>query len=656
MKPTSQVHTQSRFSQWLRDNRAQFEALPPFRSKQINLDKWLACLRDAAIGSDISPHFQQLNLDLPTLSQLLEASTTASTGADLTLLQTMLQAQNRVVSAFSQQTTPAAIIAPTIEGPDDFPMPPGMPSYLEWSRLMQQRLAEVSAIYTLAQEMTSTLDLDMLLTHLVDTIRQVVDCRACVLFLLDNDGKRLEIRAASGLKTHWRRTASLAVGEGAAGKAVQHKQTVYIRNTSLDPSYIVFDPAVMSIIVVPLLIQDRVIGTINLDDTAPNAFGPEQERLLSIAASQAAIAIENARLFEQVRSEEQQTRAIIDHMADGLLVLNRAGDILRVNATLLRFLDLSIEQIVGQNIFHNQLPHALAAITKHSTLKPQPPARSSQEIVFSTPQKRILRLTPTILTNPQHTPIGEVLVVHDVTQERELEQFKDDLIATVSHELRTPLFSIQGFISLILDQEVTDQAQQRKFLKIIQRQTYQLTNLVNNLLDMNKLSAGLLELHTEFIQIDDIIEQVLMKLEGFAQNKKVDLVFQQTRPLPSIMGDAQRLEQIITNLVGNAIKFTPANGNVHVTTSVTPTRVIIKISDTGIGIPEADLPHIFGKFYQVAASQKRQAQGTGLGLHISKQLIEHHGGEIRVESHPGQGSTFFVALPRPKSDIPFTQT
>lgn len=466
-----------------------------------------------------------------------------------------------------------------------------------------------------------------------------------MLFLLNDSKTHLEIKAAQGLKTHWKNTARLAVGEGAAGAAIKHKKNIYIPDTMSDDRYIFFDRAVRSIIVVPLIVQDEVIGAINLDDTTPHAFGPDQERLLMMAASQAAIAIGHATLFQKVLSEEQRTKAIIDHMADGLLVINRAGDIINANPPLINLLGLPRETVLKQNIHTDSLDPRLEAIC-HRLESAKAVENSPDDYEVTLPGKlpAILRVKPTVLFDNQGRPQGEVRVVHDVTQERELESMKDDLISTVSHELRTPLFSIQGFISLILEGEVTDPDKQEHFLKVIQRQANQLTNLVNNMLDLNKISAGTLEISHQPFQLIDLLEQTLIKLEGFAQKERVMLVSNLPHELPLIEGDSQRLEQVITNLVGNAIKFTPAQGQVSINAYQNKATIIITIADTGVGIPPEDLERVFSKYYQSKQGQ-RLTRGTGLGLHISKQLIEKHHGKIWAESQPEAGSTFFVQLP-----------
>ncbi len=511
----------------------------------------------------------------------------------------------------------------------------------------QQRLTEVSTLFTLSQEIISTspLHLDKLLNSIVNNVRQMADCRACVIFLLDDTREYLEIKAAVGIKKQWRNSAKLHIGEGAVGEAVSKKQTIYIPNTAEDSSFIFFDHSIRSLIAVPLIFQGEVIGAINLDDTKPHMFGPSQERLLNIAANHAAIAIQNSRLFKKAISEEKRTRAIIEHMADGVLLLNRSGSIVTVNPALCKLLDMKAKDIIGQNIHSANLDKRLKLLCAPAQKGSADNNLVVNEVTLPGENAPTLQVFTNTIYNERHYKIGEIRVTHDVTQERILEQMKDDFVSTISHELRTPLFSIQGFVRLILGGDVPDEQTQREFLTIIERQANHLSNLVSNLLDLNRLASDALPIDKVPVQIADTIYLTLAKLQGLSQKKSIQIKAKLHANLPLILGDPQRLEQVFTNLIGNAIKFTPKNGRVLVSAKATPKSIVISIADTGIGIPPDELERIFGKFYQVEEHSTRSAEGSGLGLHISKQLIKKHQGRIWAKSKVGKGSTFYIELP-----------
>lgn len=508
----------------------------------------------------------------------------------------------------------------------------------------RQRLSEVATLYIMAQQITGNLELQTVLDTVVDSLRHALGCRGCCIFLLDPHSQTLEIKAAAGLKPQWRKAAKLRIGEGVAGRAVAEARTIYLPDTNQEPGFIFFDEDVRSLLVAPVLAHGAVIGAINVDDSLPNAFGPAQERLLTIIAAQAGIAIENARLFANVSKQQQQTQAIIQYMADGLLLIDDQGHIVTCNPALAMMLGMHPGQIVGQKVYSPDLPPRLAEITSTTTHR----ARTgvlSKEITIETPRPRTLQIFSTTVVDDGGTPIGEVRVVHDITRERELEQLKDDFMSTISHELRTPLFSIQGFVQLMLEDQTLEPATRQEFLNIIHTQAVQLGEMVNNLLDLSKFDEGKLELERRPVAILDVIHHTILKLQGFAHQQKVKLLPSLPGMLPILIGDAQRLEQVLTNLIGNAIKFSKADGEVTVIASANNSELRVEVKDNGIGIPTEALDRIFSRFYQVEDKSERSARGSGLGLHIAQRIIKAHGGRIWAESEAGQGSTFCFTLP-----------
>jgi NtrC-family two-component system sensor histidine kinase KinB len=503
----------------------------------------------------------------------------------------------------------------------------------------------------LANEIATNLDLDEVLDSIVRAIRRALGCRGCCIFLLDETSQTLEIKAAAGLKPEWRRAARLRLGEGIAGRAAFEARAVYLTDTLRDPEYIFFDPEVRSLLAVPMQVKGRVIGVINVDERAPDAFGSDQERLLTIAAAQAAIAIENARLFSGMLSEKKRTDAIIRYMADGLLMLDRHGVVVSCNPALVTMLGMRREDILGQPATAPEADPRLRAICEPATVKARTGVLAHEVEIpqiglggESLPPRR-LRIFSTPVNDETGQPMGEVRVVHDVTKEREIEKMKDDFFSTISHDLRTPLFSIQGFVRLILSGEVPDEEIQREFLGIIDRQAEQLAQLVNNLLNISRLESGKLEMECVSVQLLDVLGQTASKLGGMARAKDITLETDLPAGLPPVTGDPGWLEQVVTNLVGNAIKFTPEGGRVRIGAQQSKNEVLVEVSDTGIGIPNDALDRIFDKFYQVSDGRSEEYEGTGLGLHIAKQIVELHDGRIWAESTIGQGSTFRFTLP-----------
>ncbi|PWH15995.1 MAG: hypothetical protein DDG58_10280 [Ardenticatenia bacterium] len=396
----------------------------------------------------------------------------------------------------------------------------------------RRKLEEISTLYQVAQEVTGSLQLDETLEAVVHAIRNALNCRGCCVFLLNPSDQMLEIKAAAGLKLEWRHMARLALGEGIAGKVAASLQPLYVPDTQAYPDYIAFDPEVRCLLAVPLQVQGRLIGVLNIDHTRPDAFTPEHERLLTVAASQVAVAIDNARLYTQLLAEKRR---------------------------------------------------------------------------------------------------------------------QDEFLAIVSHELRTPLTCIQSSVSLLLEDEPPDGETAHEFLEIIQRQNERLILMVNNLLNATRLEHAELQWGSQPVALDELITRAVHRLRLLAAEKQITLRTQLPDEPVRVVGDADWLEQVIVNLLDNAIKFTPSEGEVSIAAQAMPQEVTVTVRDSGIGIPESELERVFDKFYRVSdqpSGVPRPRHGSGLGLYIVRRVVEAHRGHIHAESTPGTGSTFTISLPR----------
>ena len=227
---------------------------------------------------------------------------------------------------------------------------------------------------------------------------------------------------------------------------------------------------------------------------------------------------------------------------------------------------------------------------------------------------------------------------------------KSNFLSVVSHELKTPLHSIKGFVDIILMGKTGRiNETQRDFLTIVKTQTTQLQNQINDLLEFSRLEAGQIKLRIEDVSMPEVAAAVVSKLNPLASDGQIALSCSFNDGFPSIQGDRGRLEQVVTNLVDNAIKFTPANGAVTISGSDVGEYIRVSVRDTGIGIPADALPNVFDRFYQVDSTSTRSYRGTGLGLTICKHIVEQHQGRIWVESVQNEGSTFSFELPRAMS-------
>jgi len=287
-----------------------------------------------------------------------------------------------------------------------------------------------------------------------------------------------------------------------------------------------------------------------------------------------------------------------------------------------------------------------AVYARNGRLADPAQARGQREVTLSRPSKKILTSFSAPIVDERGRFLGVVKLLHDVTTERLLEQVRNEFISFITHELRTPLTSVCGFLSLVLGGhagELTD-AQQR-YLEAAVRQAQRLERLVNNLLDVSAIEAGRLELQLSHFDVVTAIAETVEMLRPQAIAKSIELRVQPADEPLFIVADRERIVQVLTNLVGNAVKYTPAGGRATIAPSATPEGIRVEVADTGRGIPANDLPSIFDKFTRVRSDTLASARGTGLGLAVSKGIVDAHGGRIWAESLPGQGSRFFFTIP-----------
>ncbi len=348
-----------------------------------------------------------------------------------------------------------------------------------------------------------------------------------------------------------------------------------------------------------------------------------------------------ARLME-IATEKQQLHAILDGMAEGLLVLDLQGRIALVNT---RFRDLfHLEQAL--DVEGSSLLAVVRNVALEDFFTTAQSARDSlqTEIALGEGGEQVLRVQAVGFPRGD-ARVGTVAVFHDISEIRRLERIRRDFVSNASHELRTPLAAIRGFAETLL-QGSSNEAERVQYLEIIDRNARRLTNLVNDLLELARIENRDTSLRRETFALDAIVDAALRDRSEALRTRDLHVDFATPRPL-SICSDAQAVEQIVVNLLDNAIKYTDPGGAIHIVlVQATSERVEFSIRDTGIGIPTEEQEKIFERFYRVDQARSRMQGGTGLGLAIVRHLVQQLGGEMGVESKPGQGSCFRVLLPR----------
>ncbi|EDL64825.1 ATP-binding protein [Bacillus sp. SG-1] len=338
--------------------------------------------------------------------------------------------------------------------------------------------------------------------------------------------------------------------------------------------------------------------------------------------------------------EKEQLSSILSSMADGVITFNRDGTILITNPPAERFLQQWYYEQEGNE--QEAIPTTLKELLEQVILLEN---EQTGEVSL---QGRSYVVIVSPLYNEEYVR-GAVAVVRDMTEERRLDKLRKDFIANVSHELRTPIAMLQGYSEAIIDDIAESEEEKKEIAKIIYDESLRMGRLVNDLLDLARMEAGHITLKKEKSDISTFLERVTNKFQGIAKEKNIGLNFIGHKTglnSQQIYIDPDRIEQVLTNLIDNALRHTPETGSVSVNYKPTKSGILVEVSDSGSGIPEEDLPFVFERFYKADKARTRGKSGTGLGLAIAKNIIDSHNGQISVHSKVDQGTTFSFFLPQ----------
>ena len=348
-----------------------------------------------------------------------------------------------------------------------------------------------------------------------------------------------------------------------------------------------------------------------------------------------------------ISDEKERIDNIVHNMTDGLVVVDPQGKILMVNPAAEALLGVSTQDIGKQIKDVVKDEHLLALVKNLHTQKKEVIAKDVELFSPNESTMRVLRASSAVVEDQNGKTVGMVAILNDITKQKEVERLKSDFVAKVSHEIRTPLIAMEKSLSLILSKTTGPLSEEQdKFLAITDRNLKRLSALINDLLDLSKLEAGKVALVREPVVIEKVIEEPILVFRNWAETKSIKIDKKIQEGLPQANIDANKIIQVINNLLGNAIKFTPDNGTITVEAVLRGDKEIeISVTDTGVGISEEELPKVFHKFYQVSGNLQTEIRGTGIGLAIAKEIVELHGGRIWVESQVGKGTRFIFTLP-----------
>lgn len=346
------------------------------------------------------------------------------------------------------------------------------------------------------------------------------------------------------------------------------------------------------------------------------------------------------RTIRTLTEERNLSSAILGSMVEGVAVVNGAERLVFANPGFAEILGLDVPPVAGSSLLEIVRQRELIDAVRR-VLAGEP--RVESEIITGTLRQHFFAATVASVRAGETS--GAVIVLHDITALRKLERIRRDFVANVSHEFRTPLTAIQGFSETLIAGAINDPNNRDRFLAIILDHSRRLARLTEDLLRLSEMDAERLELEIRRVGVAQLVESCYETAQRRATEKGLYLSLQLPPSMPDVAGDTRRLQEVLQNLLDNAIQYTLPGGKIILSAETKNDEVILTVSDTGIGVPQADQPRIFERFYRVDAARSREAGGTGLGLSIAKHLIEAHGGRLWVESEIGVGSKFHFSVP-----------
>jgi signal transduction histidine kinase len=496
--------------------------------------------------------------------------------------------------------------------------------------------------------------LEQVLDRILEQVERVVSGDTFNIMLIQEGRARI---------VRWRGYGKLGVADEASELALPVSEYPTLRRMSqTGRSIVVPDTAedddwvsrkrwdwLRSYVAAPIQLGGTIVGFLNVDSTQPHQFDSDDARRLETFASHAATAIENARLYErlrehaetleervtertaQLRAQYARLEAILDSTVNGIVVTGSDGELVLANPVARDWLTKSLSP-------------------EESTLLRETVQRLGEDADEN--PERVLELTGLDLqlraariSEPGVKEATAVVAIHDISHLKALDRMKSRFVSNVSHELRTPIATIKLFAHLMRKQP----ERWREYLEPLAQEADHQADLVEDILEISRVDAGRLEVKPERTDLNELAEAVVANYQTSAQKEGLTLTHRSAEPGLISAVDMNRMMQVLDNLINNAIRYTPAGGTVTVSTERTEARgrdwAIITVTDTGMGIPQSELPHVFDRFFRGERPQMMQISGTGLGLAIVKEIVELHGGRVTVESEVDGGSTFTIWLP-----------
>jgi PAS domain S-box-containing protein len=572
----------------------------------------------------------------------------------------------------------------------------------EYARLFQeaqQRAMELATLNETALRISGQISLHELLQIITIKSCELLHAQSAVIYLCDHESQTLTVHSEYNTPRSFL-GETIRFEEGVAGWVARYampmRQNNYADWDGKAQAY-ANDREITAVLGVPLISSGQVVGVLEvLNDMYIRVFNDEDVRLLNLLAPQASVAIRNAMLYDELTRQHDFVNSVLNSVNDGILMLDSEFRVALCNPRFTELLKLEPQQIMGQHMrdvatmldetVESEPPFSAESMARIlRELRRNPEHGFSRRVDIMDPKRRSIEWSAFSVRNQERHIIGWLNVFHDVSQQRELEQLREDFIHMLVHDLRNPLTSVIGGIELAsstAEDEETEPQQRAFLMETIKKNSYVLLNMINDLLEVNRLEAGKLPITLEEVPLKELVESSLAQVTITANDKRIHIENQTPQDEVWINIDMEKMRRVVVNLLSNSIKFSPQGSEITIraeveegvrrrgnTSALDPNRLrqsttqflrdrygengprpkalLFSINDNGPGIPPESLDRIFDKFSQVQSkgAPRREKQGFGLGLTWCKLVAEAHGGRIWAESEVGKGSTFFMSIP-----------
>jgi PAS domain S-box-containing protein len=539
---------------------------------------------------------------------------------------------------------------------------PSVKGHSRQKRFSPARSGNLSALLAIAEAATQSLDTEKILNDTLDKSLEILGFDVGYVRILEPETGNVSVRASRGLTTpeHPSQSVPLNSSRRHIANIIFETRKPYIcpdihkdatfKNRTMERE------GVISAVYIPIVSKKRVLGTLAVGSRKRRMFSKVKIDLLTVFGSQLGMALENAQLYDDVSKGKAYIEDLVENAGDAILSTNMEDRILTWNRGAEVIFGYSKEEAIGQS---------LAVLLPPDRMRELEEVRNKVQLTGVIRNLEVRRkrkdgamIDVALAVSPINNKVGNVSgflhLARDITEKkryeqrlRELDKMKSDFVSNVSHELRTPLTAIKGSVDNMLDGITGPLSEkQDRYLVRIKSNADRLTRLINNVLDLSRIEAGKIDLKSVYLSLVTLAQEVAESIRPVATEKLISLEVDSPDISATAWADRDKITQVLMNLVGNAVKFTPPHGKVSVAVNRNGDQWMrISVTDTGPGIPPEEAEKIFDRFYQIDQSGKQKARGTGLGLAISKVLVEMHGGKIWAESGVGGGSTFSFTLP-----------